>query len=334
MASAVLDRGWLVAMLAEGDRIFGHGRFGWWMSALEAGRLPDSEIPQIHWRSSGDSSVRENLASVSKEIAEKGQYKGPPLSPAGAKKHLLDLMARMSAGAYGGWDAMAYLIRWIAWGLAVNHEPEPPRAPGGPANEWSDLLYREFHLCRLQAADTDLLADVIMEQRGSGWNPRAFFATPMELCVMMVQMTMGDRTILDDGRDARLASVMDPCVGTGRMLLAASNYSVNMWACDIDPMMVDACAINLALFAPWAVYIDERARVLLSRGTPTQERTQAALEAMDRARQEQGHEALPQVVEINSTGTAENTPAVVSQPQYEFNKHGQGYLFSVPNKEQ
>src|SRR5919197_815569 len=54
-----------------------------------------------------------------------------------------------------------------------------------------------------------------------------------------------------DGRDLRLTSVNDPCVGSGRMLLHASNFSLRLYGQDIDPLAVALCKINGALYAPW-----------------------------------------------------------------------------------
>src|SRR5919197_878659 len=54
-----------------------------------------------------------------------------------------------------------------------------------------------------------------------------------------------------DGRDLRLTSVCDPCVGSGRMLLHASNFSLCLFGQDIDPLAVAMCKINGALYAPW-----------------------------------------------------------------------------------
>ena len=43
----------------------------------------------------------------------------------------------------------------------------------------------------------------------------------------------------------------DPCVGSGRMLLHASNVSLALSGQDIDPLAVAMCQINGALYAPW-----------------------------------------------------------------------------------
>jgi hypothetical protein len=70
---------------------------------------------------------------------------------------------------------------------------------------------------------------------------------------------------LPDGRDPRTVTVCDPCVGSGRMLLHASNYSVCLYGCDIDPICCRIAAINGVLYAPWLAF-PFRADVL---GIPT-----------------------------------------------------------------
>jgi hypothetical protein len=68
----------------------------------------------------------------------------------------------------------------------------------------------------------------------------------------MVRMTLHESE--KEGRDPRVLSVCDPCVGSGRMLLHASNFSLNLWGQDIDPVAVAMCKINGALYAPWLAF--------------------------------------------------------------------------------
>lgn len=314
-------RGWLMPYLLEGDAVFGHGRIAWWLDAADAGELPDGPIPQIDFREASDATVRDNLPTM---------LPGPSLSADGARRHIQTLIGEMR----GGWESLTFLIRWLAWGLGVGHQDSPPSSGIGMTEEWNDLLYRGFQLGRLQAADADVLGYLLAERQGKGWNPTAFFPTPMNVCTMMEQMVMGDvGSVLKGGRDARLASVCDPCVGTGRMLLAASNASVNLWGADIDQTMVDACAVNMALFAPWAVYQTPAHRMLLGRGAPAFARDQRAVETMDEARQAQGHGPLPsEEVKLEGGSPLQTNGDVVTF--YTFDRHGQGDLFSVPGKEE
>ena len=65
----------------------------------------------------------------------------------------------------------------------------------------------------------------------------------------MVRMLLHDT--VKDSRDPRTLSFEDPCVGSGRMLLHASNMSLSLRGQDIDPLAISMCKINGALYAPW-----------------------------------------------------------------------------------
>ena len=64
---------------------------------------------------------------------------------------------------------------------------------------------------------------------------------------MMARLTFGDG-------DHRLKTVCEPCVGSGGMLLAASNYTLRMAAQDKDEVLLLCCKVNLAVYAPWGLY--------------------------------------------------------------------------------
>lgn len=109
--------------------------------------------------------------------------------------------------------------------------------------------YRHVNLGPWLIAPYDYLGRVASQRFGGG--PNAFFPTPHEVVACMVEMTFGDAA--KGGADLRTYSVCDPCVGSGRMLLHASNYSMFLFGQDIDPLMVEITKINGALYAPWLV---------------------------------------------------------------------------------
>ena len=76
---------------------------------------------------------------------------------------------------------------------------------------------------------------------------RDSFRPPHTLAERLVQMIIG----IGD-TDTRAMTVCDPCVGTGRLLLHASNYSLRLYGQDIDPTLCLATLVNGFLFAPWA----------------------------------------------------------------------------------
>jgi hypothetical protein len=77
--------------------------------------------------------------------------------------------------------------------------------------------------------------NVKSEREGLG-----FFATPTLLAGMMVEMTFSGM----DREKAKRESVCDPCCGTGTLLLAASNYSLNPYGVDLSLSMVRMCKLN------------------------------------------------------------------------------------------
>jgi len=82
-------------------------------------------------------------------------------------------------------------------------------------------------------------------QKGK-WNPHAFYPTPHPVVEFMVRLQMGEAT-----GDMRAKTVCDPAVGSGRMLMHASNYSLRLYGVDIDPTLVKVTLVNGALYAPW-----------------------------------------------------------------------------------
>lgn len=206
------------------ERGIGHcpDRWGYHLRTLAAGTLLDEPIPRIEFRGEFENSVRRIWESEREGIA--------------GWCHIVD-----HSDGYS-WDSFRHLIDWLAFSLGV--ETEPPRISTN-ANE---QLYRTVNIEPLLLQPCDYFGAALAARKGSGgkaWNPTAFFPTPHNLVEMMTQMTMGEEG------DKRTKKVYDPALGTGRMLLHASNYSLRLYGQDIDPLVVKICKINGALYAPW-----------------------------------------------------------------------------------
>ena len=128
------------------------------------------------------------------------------------------------------------IVRWLSFGLGTTHEAVDL------SDEIQEQLYRRFDVSRWLLASTDYLGEYMAENNiGKG---AAFFPTPMSICTMMAELTHGHG-------DNRTKRAMDCCVGTGRLLLTASNYCLRLFGQDINWMCVEVTKINLALYAPW-----------------------------------------------------------------------------------
>lgn len=138
------------------------------------------------------------------------------------------------------------LLDWILWALGdpVFGRWYPYSVPHDVHAYWysrfdAGLLLR--HPADYMAAISELLVGGSRGQKSSG-----YFATPMALAVSTADM------ILAGGVDKR-ASVMDPAVGSGSMLLPASNYSLNLYGVELNLTLVKACHVNAWLYVPWLV---------------------------------------------------------------------------------
>jgi len=215
-------RGWLVPYLQMAEA---HPkvcpRYNYVLRTLDAGKLLDEPLPKIHFASEFSPETKPGLSMLNKCL-EHVEYKS------------------------GSWNGIRDFCEWLAFALGVTHEPSKL------AEDVQEFLYRNFNLEPLLLVPSDYLGFMLCET--SHGKKNGFFPTPITVVEMMVRMTCGD---LGDGIDRRAEPFADPAgCGTGRMLLAGSNYSMRLYGMDIDFLCVLITKINLALYAPW-FYIPE-----------------------------------------------------------------------------
>ena len=213
-------KGWLTPFLMGIETRY-WGRWEYWVRTLEAGELLDEPIPQIAYLGEGDSdNSRSDAMKMLRNCVE--------------SHHCYSTSARLPD-----------FFEWLLWGFGDAGQKERARIDEKVNEHW----YRTFNLGLMIACPSDYLGELLSERKGSGkWNnPNAFYPTPHNVVDMMTKMTMHDIG------DRKEMSVMDPCVGTGRMLMYASNHSVNLYGVDNDYVCVAACKVNGWLYMPWLV---------------------------------------------------------------------------------
>ena len=188
-------------------------RWDYWRRTMVAGKLLDEPIPRIDFRCDG-----QQLEGMKR----------------------LDEWVRMVERYDGGWSGLTALLDWFLWGFGL--AKEQPKIPA----ELNERLYREVNLGPWLLEPFDYLGAWIAAQKGK-WNPFAFFPTPFSVVQLMVRMSMAD------GEDARAKTTSDPAMGSARLLMCASNYSVRLSGSDIDVTMVKVAKINGALYVPWLI---------------------------------------------------------------------------------
>lgn len=214
-----LKPGFLLPYLLEFDTLT-YGRWDYWTECVCTGTLPERPIPQIDFLSSADQRTRKMLETTLNCIPRHGSWQ-----------------------SMGGWEYFRYLLQWMLWAFAHPGYDEP-KEPFGCEGA-SMRVYQCLNICAWMLWPYDLLGDLLAENAYG--KKQGFYPTPMHLCQLMTEMTM------NTGEDMRLKTVCDPAVGTGRFLLAASNYTLRLYGQDIDPLMYMATLVNGYLFAPWLV---------------------------------------------------------------------------------
>lgn len=225
--SHVPERGFLVPALLHSDTLT-HGRWDYltacWLSCEEKGTLPQEPIPQIAFRSVPAPTVWKMLTNA------------------------LDAVPQHAYGGWSGWSGSTYFRYFLEWLLYGFHHPGQPALPEEPAGceGASERLLQLLDLALWQQAPYDYFGD-LLAQNAYG-KRQGFYPTPHTIAELMARMT-----IEGTAPDTRVLTVCDPCVGTGRLLLHASNYSLRLYGMDIDPLVCQATLVNGYLFAPWLV---------------------------------------------------------------------------------
>lgn len=190
------------------------GRWDYWARTVEAGRPLDEPIPQITFASSPHPEAVKNITDCIKRMEQQGQRR---------------------------YDAWIAFVEWLVWGFGVTKFQE--EFPARVDEEVSWYWYRHYNHGLLMKYPADYMAWGSCELGSMTDGGHGYFPTPMGICQMMAQMTMSEAD--------KWAQVSDCCVGTGSMLLAASNYTLRLYGQDISHTMCQMLMVNAWTYIPW-----------------------------------------------------------------------------------
>jgi len=226
-----LEHGWMLDFLVELETI-AWGRWVYWAKLYELKSLPDERIPQIAFSAEGEAAQR----SLARNHLEECLDIIPQGGRAGSKQWQ----------GWGSFQYFEYFLDWLLYGFGHSGQKELPQEPFG-ATGASLRLYQYFNLAIPLAWPYDYFGEILAENKyGQG---RGFYPTPHNVVKAMTDMLFFDANITD----FRDKTFCDPCVGTGRFPLFASNHTLRIYAQDINLVLVKACLVNGYLYAPWMV---------------------------------------------------------------------------------
>lgn len=189
-------------------------RWPYYIDTIARGRLLDEPIPQIN-------------------------FGARPPDHSSPKKPLEKILEKLGRAHGYGERALNVFVDWLAY--AVGADKTRPDYINHDTNEW---LYRTFDVSTWLLHPYDILGDLLEDSRGKSKRYSGFFLSPPTICEFMAN------ALFDNDVDHRHEKVHEPAVGTGRMLLAASNFTLRLTGTDIDPVCAKIARVNGALWAP------------------------------------------------------------------------------------
>lgn len=217
---AELQHGWMVPTLLHVDDCL-WGRWNYWANIYDAEALPPEPIPRLDLLGTPHPATRKMIEASLNCIPSHGAWR-----------------------TWSGWSYFDFYLDWMLFGLGHKGQRELPNPPAGCEGA-SDRLYQVFCLDAILVWPHDYFGDLLCES--SYGKQQGFYPTPHTVCEFMTQM------VCDEKRDIRAETVLDPCVGTGRFLLHASNHSLRLFGMDIDVTLCKATLVNGYCYAPWMV---------------------------------------------------------------------------------
>ncbi len=208
------QKGWLINYLLRLDQMF-YSRWDYWTRAFSRDEIPRESIPQIQFRPAWNYIERK----VQKNLKACLDYPG-----------------------YPDHNVFDNFIDWILWGF--NQGDSFPNIDASTDDFW----YRTFNLGLFYEEPADHFADLATEYFVG--KSHGYFPTPGPVVELMVRMNFGDQP---SHKHKRL-SVMDPCCGTGIMLMYASNYSLNLYGVDINHLLTKVAKVNAYIYVPWLAF--------------------------------------------------------------------------------
>ena len=220
-----LAHGWMLPALLTLDACLWN-RWDYWLTCHESlsqpeSTLPTARIPRLDFLGLPHAATRKMLETSLNSVPAHGTWQ-----------------------SWGGWQYFDYLLSWLLFGFGHQGQPELPPEPIGCAGA-SNRLYQVFCLDAVLLWPYDYLGDLLADNAYG--KRQGFYPTPHTLCEAMARMLMSKE------KNHRRETVCDPCGGTGRMVLHASNYCLRPYGMDIDAVLCKATLVNGYLYAPWLV---------------------------------------------------------------------------------
>ncbi|MCG8541873.1 MAG: hypothetical protein MJA82_18320 [Clostridia bacterium] len=224
--------GWLRPILISSDALI-NGRWSYWLDIRTTQKVEGKPIPQLNFHHPYD----EKFRFVSKMIEK---CLNPPLNM-----------------SFGGYQTFLLFVDWLLYGWGSPLVKEFPSQIDDSLNEY---WYKNFQGDLMLMFPADYFMNIASEMYGGkGFNSNQFYPTPSVIVEFMVDILMSGA-----GREAaKYAKKVEPCCGSGIMLLYMSNWILRLQAVDIDLLMIKLTHLNGYFYIPWLMGTDDKTNSLL-----------------------------------------------------------------------
>lgn len=142
-----------------------------------------------------------------------------------------------------GMREVSYLARWMLFSLGHPYQTQLPTMDCGHAGAKRTRLENEFDLSQLIRFPSDYFGHLLALSQ-YGQRHTRFYPTLQPIAALMADL--GHQV----ERSPTPMRIFDPCLGTGRLALEASNYARALVGWERDRPLLEVALANFMLYAP------------------------------------------------------------------------------------
>lgn len=142
-----------------------------------------------------------------------------------------------------GMREVSYLAKWILFSLGHPYQTHPPTLETSTVGARRKSLEHEFDLSQLIRFPSDYFGHLLAHSQ-YGQRHTRFYPTLQPVAALMAEL--GHQV----DRSPTPMRIFDPCLGTGRLALEASNYARALIGWERDRPLLEVALANFMLYAP------------------------------------------------------------------------------------
>lgn len=152
------------------------------------------------------------------------------------------------------WSSANYrfMPAFVAWMLYSLGHPTVPKLPEEPEKGAWKRVAKALKLELLILYPADYFGHLLATEQYGQWSSLKFYPT-LQTCARLITASAASASYYLSGHQGPFCA-FDPCIGTGRLCLEASNCCRALVGWDRDPLLLQIALLNFVLYAPDFAY--------------------------------------------------------------------------------